>query len=396
MINNTYNFGVDGNSLSHFINDVDASNTANGKPIYYLVNQHHLEIDASTFEEIGYLGLANSTGISVKNLNLRDNAQGLLFAYTANSIIKSVNLTNNWNGIHIRSSSNVSVIENNANNNFDYAIALRSCSNCTVAGNNANNNSWGGISLGASRNCMVVENNASNNYYNIHLVESANNLVHKNNAYPRNNGYSLVLYRSNNNTIYHNNFANSFLDLAVKSSNALDNGSEGNDWSDYNGTDTNHDGIGDTPYMVGENNVDNYPLMGRFSDFTVTLRGKTYKISVISSSDISQFQFSLDDEEISVMVTGENETMGFSRIGVPKAFLQELQSGELAVLINGEPPLLKQEWTAGMHTYFYFSYDSNACELITGRWLIIAASVLLITFVVVFWVLKKHRGDPVE
>jgi nitrous oxidase accessory protein NosD len=40
-----------------------------------------------------------------------------------------------------------------------------------------------------------------------------------------------------------------------------DNGKEGNYWSDYNGTDGNHDGIGDTPYVVDVLNQDRYPLM---------------------------------------------------------------------------------------------------------------------------------------
>lgn len=43
--------------------------------------------------------------------------------------------------------------------------------------------------------------------------------------------------------------------------NFWDNGSEGNYWSGYNGTDSNADGIGDRPYVIDENNQDNYPLM---------------------------------------------------------------------------------------------------------------------------------------
>ncbi|HLN89296.1 MAG TPA: hypothetical protein VK253_04455 [Candidatus Binatia bacterium] len=40
-----------------------------------------------------------------------------------------------------------------------------------------------------------------------------------------------------------------------------DNGKQGNYWSDYNGTDANHDNVGDTPYTVDPLDQDRYPLM---------------------------------------------------------------------------------------------------------------------------------------
>jgi hypothetical protein len=52
--------------------------------------------------------------------------------------------------------------------------------------------------------------------------------------------------------------------LFPSSTNLWDNGVEGNYWSDYNGTDSNQDGIGDTPYIIDANNVDHYPLMAQY------------------------------------------------------------------------------------------------------------------------------------
>ncbi len=67
---------------------------------------------------------------------------------------------------------------------------------------------------------------------------------------------------------------NSFVDNAVHFSGCFcedyntiepihtwDDGKEGNFWSNYNGTDNNGDGIGDTPYVIDVQNQDRYPLM---------------------------------------------------------------------------------------------------------------------------------------
>ncbi|MEJ2242892.1 MAG: NosD domain-containing protein, partial [Candidatus Bathyarchaeota archaeon] len=65
------------------------------------------------------------------------------------------------------------------------------------------------------------------------------------------------------NLFYNNSFDNN-QNVQITSTNyteAWDNGTIGNYWSNYNGTDNNGDGTGDTPYIIDENNQDNYPLM---------------------------------------------------------------------------------------------------------------------------------------
>jgi len=199
--------------------------------------------------------------------------------------------------------------------------------------------------------------------------------------------------------IYHNTFVNSLLYVETRNKtrftprNSWDNGLEGNYWSFYRGVDVDEDGIGDTPYVVGENNIDNYPLMGTFSNFTVALGENIYSISIISNSTISQFLFSPDDERISLMATAVNETMGFARIAVPNAFLQDLGGGDLSFLINGEQLASKREWMDGVHAYFYFSYVNSVSQLPINPWtIIVGVSGFVIVLVSVLIVLKKKLG----
>jgi len=157
----------------------------------------------------------------------------------------------------------------------------------------------------------------------------------------------------------------------------------------YGGVDANQDGVGDTPYEIGEDNVDNYPLMGEFSDFTVTLGEKNYSITIISNSSISQFGFNPDDEGISFMAAEENGTMGFLRIAVPNTLLQNLHGGNLSFLVNGEQPVLRRKWTDETFTYLYFSDVNGVAKSAFSPWRVVAMASALIVFVLVFLFLKK-------
>lgn len=90
--------------------------------------------------------------------------------------------------------------------------------------------------------------------------------------------YCGIYISGKNCVIYLNNFTQNEKNACDLFSNKWDNGSIGNYWSDYEGKDENYDGIGDTPYKIDEDSMDNFPLMYPYGppscDFTYSINGK--------------------------------------------------------------------------------------------------------------------------
>jgi len=228
MTTNSYNFGVYGDNLPGYIQDIDDSNLVDGKPLIYWVNQ----TDKQPPVDAGYVAVVNSTGITLRDLELSRNWQAVLFAYSTNSSIKNVTGTRNMD-----------------------CIWLLNCTGCSVIDSAISDNSWGGVALVDSSACSVYANNLTNNF-----------------------GYGIFLSNASDNLFYHNNFINNTRQVWLFgfNSNSWDCGypSGGNFWSNHTGTDeksgdsqnqTGSDGICDTPFIIDSNNTDYYPLMTPWS-----------------------------------------------------------------------------------------------------------------------------------
>lgn len=148
------------------------------------------------------------------------------------------------------SGSNVSIINITTNR------IIMEGRNCTIKGNEI---SRGEILINGSNN-TIYQNLISNCSKAIDL-KGDNNTIYQNEFSL--NGYG-IYSEGNGNVIFHNNFINNTINAYDNGSNLWDNGSVGNYWSDYNGSDNNSDGIGDMPYEINKSARDNYPLMNPY------------------------------------------------------------------------------------------------------------------------------------
>jgi len=177
------------------------------------------------------------------------------------------NLIRSGQGIDVTGSSNA--ISGNNITDADVGIEVNGDSN-TIS-NNIITEGGVGIELETGSGNTVYVNIITENWFmGIHLSTTFDNVVYENyianNVYAH-DGYGVSLsgrgYHAENNTFYRNTFMNNSYHVRIEAPyyvNYWDNGEEGNYWDDYTGVDNNEDGVGDTPYVIDDNNQDNYPL----------------------------------------------------------------------------------------------------------------------------------------
>ena len=266
-----YNLGVKGSRLSDFVNDMDESNVIDGKPVCYWVNKRNMIVPAG----VGYLAVVNSTNITIRGLELKNNFQGVLLAYTKNSTMIDNNVATNLEGIHLWGSSGNNISRNNIRGNMN-GIILESSYLNTLLENNVTDSGFCGVQLDWSHSNTISGNEmVASQHYGLRLMQSSDNVVFENRI--ENNQGGISLYSSSDNRFYHNFLMNNTPQVSSETStNMWDNGypSGGNCWSDYeerypNATEIDGSGIWDIPYVIDEDNQDNYPIIPEFPSFLI-------------------------------------------------------------------------------------------------------------------------------
>jgi parallel beta-helix repeat protein len=441
-------FFNDGLSVEDSYENVIVGNMVNGEPLIYLENVSDIRVE----EPAGQVILVNSLNITVEGLNLSNTNVGIQLWKTNNTKISSNSMANNdvgislgnsfnndvarntitannWAGIRLSSSHDNRISENNMTTNGygkvfpsigripGAAIMLFDSTNNTITENNVNANIGLGIWLDSSSNNNIVRGNKiTYNSGGIWIGGSgyppkpSNNNIISGNEIAKNKEFGVGIAESSDNIFYHNNFTDNPCQVTCgrRSINIWDDGypSGGNYWSDYTGVDlfggpyqnmTGGDGIGDTPYIIDANNQDRYPLMAPFSTFEAGVwDGTAYNVDVLSNSTVSDFKFDVDNKSISLKVTGDNGTVGFCRVAIPKSLLWT--DDGWTIFVDNQPITDYTKFEYENYTYLYFTYThSTKTVTIKGTHVIpeypstIIPTIFMLMTTVLAVVTKKRR-----
>ena len=301
MINNDKSLKLGYNTYEQFIQDIDASNTINGKPTYYWLNQNDRAIPA----DAGFVALGNCDNITIKDLYINHTYDSITLINTNNSAITNNHISYCGNGIFLKYCQNITVTWNTIIGNSDSGIGTIACDNIAIAENNIDHCNFGispsgvtrnhlggrgstnlmifsnnitncnpGMYFSLSSNCIISQNLFRENAYGVNLVQSTKNNFTEN-TFIENSGGALRISDAYNNTFFHNNFNDNELDSQVLTqwylvstyeTNAWDNGHEGNYWSNFedrypNATEISQRNTWNTPYYIDDVNIDNHPLV---------------------------------------------------------------------------------------------------------------------------------------
>jgi parallel beta-helix repeat protein len=263
----------------------------------------------------------NASTVAIKSFTLRNTSSeyeiggfGILVFQSRNVTIQNNIIERTSHGIQLTSTNGSTILQNQIQNNYNYAIDFRP---------------------GSSYN-FIVNNNITGNP----------------------TGVRIQALSCTNNTFYRNNFLNStnrHLDVTFQGpGTAWDNGAEGNYWDEYYGIDSNGDGVGDTDLPHWE--VDLHPLIEPWHE-TRTYDVPPHVVAVRCNFTVASFTFDQISRQIRFNITGPSGWRGYCNVTIPRDLLSPENTSERWLVWWDTTPIAHSNETVNNSTLVSFNYS---------------------------------------
>jgi len=241
----------------------------------YLNSADRNDILSNAITESPYgMRLLYSTGNTISGNTISKTSYGIYISDLSTDNIVTLNtVSGQTSGIYVSSDNNI--VDHNTITDSAYGIYFFDCTTGTINYNTLTNNSYGiriyMLTLTTTSH-TITNNKAIFNDWAIELTRSIDNTFTGN--WLQNNTYGIYLSSSPFNTLYHNNFIQNIMQVYTNADNYWNMSGEGNYWSDYQGEDSDGNGIGDTSYPIIPC-YDYHPLMDTWSEHDISIENVT-------------------------------------------------------------------------------------------------------------------------
>lgn len=359
FLNGVYMKSTDLNSV---LNNNLTSNH-NGIYISYYSNNTKVSANSIMNNTIGII-VVSSNNIISGNILTGNEFTGILGGGNNNRFVDNM-IIHGTNGITIGYGNSCRIDKNTIRNMDGDGIGVVESSFNSIISSNSITDVYIGIDLSFNGENKIRSNRISNAQYGISLYDSKGNNITENTITNSERGIA-VFDQCLHNVVYHNNFLDNAQQAFVRESlngNLWNRSLEGNYWSDYDGTDDNHDGIGEIPYIIDARNLDEHPLVGLFSSFNTSLGAE---VNIISNSTVNDFEYFESNSTIRMFISNMtgNQTFGFCRVRIPYVLMNE--TVPIIVLVNGTEPYYWNYtlYDDGNNKWIYFEYEHSTLEIV--------------------------------
>jgi len=215
FMDNDYAIDLEGSTVSQYHQDIDDSNTVNGRPVYYITDTSDVNWSAVAPEDgrYGYLAFVSCHNVTITSAVTEPNGEGLLLADVHTFTVTGSTFANSRDGAVLFSSSNGSIMSSTCSDNAGDGVIMTSGTHnvsitaCTITGNGQR-----GINLyrstGGAGHVHIADSDVTDNWLGVNIENTGSNTL-ENLTLSGSQNVAIRLYKSDDihvgNTTLHDN-----------------------------------------------------------------------------------------------------------------------------------------------------------------------------------------------